>query len=312
MTASCLAMGLLLFRGQFKKALLWVRLISIQGVFSVGSEIELREVSKNKQPLDTFLIQELLPGDEYTVDCFSTKDGKLLFCNGRKRERIRMGTSMCSYPASDDINTLFKTYAQIIQDKINISGPWFFQMKSDAGGKLKLLEIDTRIAGTMALNRVTGINFPLLALYDRFGYDLDLLLNTHRIKIDRCLHNRYAHDISYDTVYVDLDDTLLIRGKINCQLVYFLYQSINQKKKIVLITKSLAKDIQAELRKYRISELFDETIWIDEDKSKADYIKAKNAIFIDDSFSQRSEVSKRHHIPTFDNSMIEMLLCDHA
>ena len=53
-----------------------------------------------------------------------------------------------------------------------------------------------------------------------------------------------------------------------------------------------------------------EIIWLKESDSKADYIKSKSSIFIDDSFSQRQEVANRHGIPTFDGSMIEGLFDD--
>jgi hypothetical protein len=45
-----------------------------------------------------------------------------------------------------------------------------------------------------------------------------------------------------------------------------------------------------------------------EHESKADFIDPENAIFIDDSFSQRKEVNQRHGISTFDNSMVELLI----
>src|SRR3990167_611487 len=52
------------------------------------------EFYKAKDP--SLLILEYLPGKEYTVDCFTTKDGKLLFAEGRERTRILNGISVSS------------------------------------------------------------------------------------------------------------------------------------------------------------------------------------------------------------------------
>lgn len=254
------------------------------------------------------IMMEYLPGKEFTVDCFSVKGKGLLFSSGRERTRIRMGTSMNSVLVADFLNNHFRNIAEIITSVLPLEGPWFFQMKEDSKGKLTLLEIEPRIAGTMALNRVRGINFALLAILAKAGMDVELMLNQYDLEIDRCLTSRYRHKIIFDTVYVDLDDTILHRDRINTQMMRFLFQEINKGSRIILISKSQADDKEYLLRNHRISELFDETIWLKEGDSKADYIKPKRAIFIDDSFSQRKEVYLRHRIPTFDSSMVELLI----
>ena len=40
-----------------------------------------------------------------------------------------------------------------------MNGSWFFQMKRDSEGHLKLLEIAPRIGGTSSLYRIKGVNF---------------------------------------------------------------------------------------------------------------------------------------------------------
>lgn len=254
------------------------------------------------------LVQEYLPGDEYTIDCFTTQQGRLLFCQGRKRVRIRMGTSMHAELVDEYQNQVLQDYARIIQDTFQITGAWFFQMKEDDAGWAKLLEVDIRIAGTMALNRVRGLNFPLLTLLDFAGYEVEALVHDYEVTIDRCLQNRYRHSIEYQTVYVDLDDTLVVHDRLNTDLIKFLYQCVNKGKRIVLLSKSQQADPEAYLKSWKLSELFDEKIWLREEQDKADFITDPQSIFIDDSFSQRLVVFQRHRIYTFDNSMIEVLL----
>ncbi len=276
-----------------------------QGAIKIDSPELLKSFFAEKE---NYVFCEYLPGEEYTVDCYSDKEGKLLFCEGRTRERIRMGTSMHSESVSGELDKYFRKIGETIASEIRIKGPWFFQMKKDVNGVLKLLEIEPRVAGTMAFHRVKGINFPLLYVYETLGYNVSLLLNNFDYDIDRALVNRYRHSLDYSTVYIDLDDTIIVNDKINLDAIKFLYQCINENKKIILLSKSLHPEKEKYLEEKRISDIFDEVIWLSEDESKADYIDVSlNPIFIDDSFSQRKEVNEKLGIPTFDTSMIEIL-----
>jgi carbamoyl-phosphate synthase large subunit len=259
-------------------------------------------------PSPNDVICEYLPGPEYSIDCFSDRHGKLLFVGPRSRERVRMGTSMHSEIPCGEIKQELSTIALKINNAISMRGAWFFQVKADITGKFKLLEIESRIAGTMALNRVLGVNFPLLSVYDHFEIDVRVSFVETPVIIDRSLTNRYLHNIDYDTVYIDLDDTIIIKNKINLQVIHFIFQCINSKKSIVLLTKSTTENLYEFLNSWKIYKLFDEIILLDENDLKSNYIKDKNSIFIDDSYSQRMEVSRKHGILTFDPSMVEVLI----
>ena len=49
----------------------------------------------------TLLVLEYLPGKEYTVDCFTDRNGTLLFVAGRERRRIYSGISVNSKQVTD-------------------------------------------------------------------------------------------------------------------------------------------------------------------------------------------------------------------
>ena len=121
-----------------------------QGIYVAHSSDEIR---KRYDSIDDLLIQEYLTGIEYTVDCFSDKDGKLLFAGSRVRERIRMGTTMHSFIPDDEKVNILKKYAEIVSKRIPLTGIWFFQMKENSQGELKLLEVEARIAGTMCFEK---------------------------------------------------------------------------------------------------------------------------------------------------------------
>jgi len=253
------------------------------------------------------IVLEYLEGKEYTIDCFTDRKKGLRFCNGRERIRVRAGISMNSRPVDEKSNDTFRKYAEVISQELEFHGAWFFQLKLDSSGTFKLLEVAPRISGTMATYRVLGINFPLLSIYEKEGMDIEIMTNECDVEIDRALVNRYEHNTKYDKIYVDLDDTLILNNKVNTQLVGLLYQAINRGCKIVLVSRTV-DDMGSILKKWRLTGLFDEVILLKKGDSKADFISPEGAIFIDDSFSERKSVFDRHKIPTFDCSMIELLI----
>jgi len=274
-----------------------------QGTVLIANSKQLQTELENN-PGD--IIMEYLPGKEYTVDCFSDREQGLLYCSGRQRVRIRDGISVASRLVDCE---LFGEYAKKISTKLSLHGAWFFQVKEDKYGELKLLEIAPRIAGTMALHRVQGINFPLLSIFEQERYPIEIMANPNHVEIDRALINRYRHNVQFEAVYVDLDDTLILDGKINIPVLSFLFQCINEGKKIILLTKHVG-NLSGTLENYRLSQIFDEIIHISSDASKSDHIREASAIFIDDSFKERKEVYEQRGILTFDSSMLEMLIND--
>ena len=92
-------------------------------------------------------------------------------------------------------------------------GAWFFQVKEDKQGSLKLMEFSVRQAGTMNFYRQLGINFAALSLFDAMGYDVKIIFNDYNLTLDRCLKNCYKFDYYYEKLYIDFDDTLMIKRK---------------------------------------------------------------------------------------------------
>jgi len=252
------------------------------------------------------LLLEYLPGNEWTIDCFSDQHGKLHFYEPRVRARIRNGISVRTFP-SNDHKSCFAQWAKNINDVLRPRGAWFFQAKLDNQGSPKLLEVAARLGGSSSLFRCLGINFALLSAFDAFGFDVSVNANFHSIEMDRALNNKYRIRLEYDRVYVDLDDCLIINNKVNLQLISFLHHAINQGKLIILLTRH-ATDPLVTLRCHRIEELFDEVIHLqDYDISKTDYICTTKSIFIDDSYVERKEVMKVCGISTFSPDMVESL-----
>lgn len=276
-----------------------------QGSRGVYKAANAQEVAFHTAHDPSLLKLEYLPGAEYTIDCFTDRRGDLLFAAGRERRRIQGGISVNSVEVHDP---RFLQLADSINRTLTFRGAWFFQVKARADDELVLMEIAPRIAGTMGLFRVDGVNFAQLSLFDRMGVEVEVMRNDLPLEVDRALAARFRLGFSYNSVYVDLDDTLIVQGRVNTTLVAFLYQVRNERKRVILLSRH-RHDVLLTLRAAAISEhLFDEVRVIGDTAPKSEFIERSDAIFIDDSFAERLEVSRRLRIPVFSLDAVEGLL----
>lgn len=251
-----------------------------------------------------YAICEYLPGAEYTVDCFTDKNGNLQYIGQRTRERIRSGIAV----RSEFVETAYPVIdiAYDLNSRFSFNGAWFFQVKKNANGEYKLLEVAPRIAGTMGLSRNRGVNLPLLTIYNMLGEDVRIDRNYNKLLLDRAFVSRFKSDIEYDKIYVDFDDTLIVKGSVNPYLMAFLYQAKDKGKQIYLLSRHDG-NIYNDLAAHNISpSLFDAIIIIGIGIDKAEFVKGES-ILIDDSFSERESVYMDCGIPVFDVDMVESL-----
>ncbi len=254
---------------------------------------------------DELLILENLPGEEYTIDCFTDDEGKLLFCRARGRNRISNGISVnTSYIEAGDLTE----FASAINGALRFKGAWFAQVKRDAVGTLCLMEIASRFGGSSHLSMALGVNLPLLSLFCEFGYKVRIECNDIVPEMDRVLDSVFKSNIKYDKVYVDYDDCLILDKEfVNHELVGFLYKCRNEKKKLILLSKHDG-DLIGELKEFRLDGLFDEVLHLNREDEKYKYIENKNSILIDDSFAERENVREKTGICVFGPEMIMTLL----
>ena len=130
----------------------------------IGHSAKGTKILNNRDEVDNFikgkddlLLTEYLPGEEFTVDCFTDKDSRLLYSAARKRNRIKDGISVNTFFVENQEE--FKTIATKINNKITFRGAWFFQVKRNKDGILCLMEIASRLGGSSILSRAIGVNF---------------------------------------------------------------------------------------------------------------------------------------------------------
>jgi hypothetical protein len=106
------------------------------------------------------IVTEFLPGKEYTIDCLSDLEGKLLgHCT---RERIYISNGITKIGVTVE-NIAISNMAKRIADCLKTAGPWFFQVKENSLGVPMLTEINLRVGGTSGLSRIAGFNHILMA-----------------------------------------------------------------------------------------------------------------------------------------------------
>ena len=262
------------------------------------------ELSQRTEPQ---VICEYLPGEEYTVDCFTDRHGAVRYASCRNRNRIKNGISVNSglMPPDDRIRAI----AQIINEKIPMRGVWFFQLKRNAAGDYRLLECATRVAGTMCLERAVGVNLPLLTVFDALDMDVSFAPQFSAAQVDRALYNVFRLDLAYDEVYVDYDDTLIVHGAVNFTVLRFIYQCAARKIPVTLLTRH-ETDVREDMQAFRIFPgLFDNVICIPRSEKKIDHVSpSANALFIDDSFAERAAMQAAFGIKALGVDAVEALI----
>jgi hypothetical protein len=128
------------------------------------------------------------------------------------------------------------------------------------------------------------------------GNDITIINNNLSCHLRRQFKNSFELNITFDNVYVDYDDTMVINDKWNYQLIGKLFEYKNIGKKIILITRNE--------KPKRIKELFDKVIIVKKCEPKSKYITSRSSIFIDDSHKERLEVHNALGIPVFDVSIV--------
>lgn len=239
------------------------------------------------------IVTEFLPGAEYTIDCYSDRTGQLLSLIARERLRIRSG--ICVRVAEADPEP-FRAVAERINARLHPHGPWFFQLKRDASGTPRLMEVANRIAGTMGYDRVRGLNLVEMALFEALGLPVAAPLPgpCPEFSYDRALCERVRWRAPLpEQVFVDFDDTIVLPdGRLNHELVGVLFGLRSRGVEVILLSRH-AGDLRQRLDGLGLAGLFARVEHLDEGASKAAFLpEGAFTVFLDDSFAERQAVAR--------------------
>lgn len=147
------------------------------GIVHVHDPEQLRNLPRD----GSNIVQELLPGDEFSVDVLAldhagaprrAADGSpSSVAVARERLKIDSGIAVTSRVVID--HELESAAIELVE-RLDVGPIANVQFKRDSDGNPRLLEINPRVPGTIALSIAAGVNMPLLALEAWRGHPVDL------------------------------------------------------------------------------------------------------------------------------------------
>lgn len=260
-----------------------------RGGFKIESEKEFKDCV-NKPEYLGFVYTEFLGGPEYTIDCFSGTDGKLLFVSPRVRSLVSGGISL---ETKIVVNPEFAEVANVISNHLKLSGAWFFQMKEGANQSLTLLEVGLRPAGASGIQRLLGVNQAMAWIYQASGNDVKILETNWSVSVSPTVDGkRFLFDREFNSIFVDFDDTLIVNDQLNTQLLGYLGKSRAAGVHVALISRHKG-DLRERINVLGIADFFDDIFHLVDLEPKSSILKSFTGfmLFIDDSFSEREEVT---------------------
>lgn len=114
----------------------------------------------------TLLVQELLPGAEYSLDVLARADGHVAGVVPRERLKVDSGIAVTGRTLHDE---RLEGFARTVAERIGLTTVANVQVKLDTTGAPALLEVNPRFPGTMPLTIAAGIDMPRLAIGEALG-----------------------------------------------------------------------------------------------------------------------------------------------
>jgi carbamoyl-phosphate synthase large subunit len=143
---------------------------------------------------EPMLVQEYLPGEEYTVDVLSDLDSEPILAVPRVRLETKGGISVKGRTVRDpDIQATCLAAAA----ELGLAGPSCMQLKRDADGEPRFVEVNPRLGGGTIFATLAGVNLPLLCLS-----------LTRDEKVRPIEHEEIVVSRFFDEVVVDADGQL--------------------------------------------------------------------------------------------------------
>lgn len=149
------------------------------GSSEIDYETALRLFSENKKL--NLLVMEYLPGDEYSVYVLANK-GKMEYCIPQLRERLEQSYSFeASVKKNDKIHQICNEITKVMNLDYNSN----IQIKLSRNNQPKVVEINPRMGGSIALSAAAGVNLPYLSIKLALGEKLprqEIIYDTKMIR----------------------------------------------------------------------------------------------------------------------------------
>jgi carbamoyl-phosphate synthase large subunit len=168
-----------------------------RGLMKVGSAAELAALERSS----AMIVQEFLPGDEYSIDVLADAGGHVVAAVPRLRARVDSGVSVAGRTVHDpELERFGRTVAQAT----GITYVANVQCKRDHAGNPALVEVNPRMPGTLGLTVASGVDMPRLALAALLGQPLPESMDFRERAVVRFLDERIIDPAEVSSIGRDL------------------------------------------------------------------------------------------------------------
>jgi carbamoyl-phosphate synthase large subunit len=143
---------------------------------------------EDREELDFFLartpvasvLQQALPGEEFSIDCLASLDGRAIGAIPRAMYQSKGGEQIKGETLDDP--QLVQLAADVIEG-LGLRGPCTIQCFREDDRVLGVTDINTRFGGGFPLPLAAGGDYPFLILAMAAGEDVGARLGTHRVGV---------------------------------------------------------------------------------------------------------------------------------
>jgi len=141
------------------------------------------------EPSPDFLVQDYLPGEEYSVDVLADTTGHVVAAVPRVRERVDSGVSVAGRTVHD---AELERLGAGVAAATGLTYVANVQFRRDPAGRPALLEVNPRFPGAMPLTVASGVDMPLMALDSLRGRPLPEHADFRETAMVRYLEERFV------------------------------------------------------------------------------------------------------------------------
>lgn len=156
-----------------------------RGIREVGSAAELAAMERSS----ALIVQEFLPGEEYSVDVLADRGGQVIASVPRIRARVDSGVSVGARTAHDPE---IEEFGRAVARTTGLTYVANVQCRRDQAGCPALLEVNPRMPGTLGLTIASGVDMPRLALDALLGRPVPARMDFRELAVVRFLDERFV------------------------------------------------------------------------------------------------------------------------
>jgi carbamoyl-phosphate synthase large subunit len=154
-----------------------------RGFALIGSAAELAGLGREPG----LILQDFLPGEEYSIDVLADAGGHVIASVPRLRARVDSGVSVGGRSVHD---AELESFGAAVAEATGVTYVANVQCKRDADGRPALLEVNPRMPGTLGLTIASGVDMPRIALAALRGQPVPAQLGFRERAVVRFLDER--------------------------------------------------------------------------------------------------------------------------